>query len=144
MNTLKITLYLTACTFVFAVMSCTTEDLDPTLAQNKDVEGSITSVADLEGIMLGAYDAITGSNYYGRDFIIHNEVRTDNTFANGTSGRFQTPASFSYIAINGIGVWVPAYVAIARANIVIGTDISALTGDQAFAKHLQGEAYCLR
>ncbi len=127
-----------------AFLSCTTEDLDPTLEQDKDVEGSITKVEDLEGILLGAYNRMTTSSYYGRDFIIHNEVRTDNVFPNGTSGRFQTPGSFNYIPTNGLGVWIQGYRVIATANIIIGTDISTLDGDGAYATHIQGQAYAIR
>ena len=144
MKILKISLYLMAFSFLFAIVSCTTEDLEPSLEQNKAVEGNIISVADLEGILLGAFDAMTGSNYYGRDFIIHNEVRTDNVFANGNSGRFQTPAAFLYIPTSNIGTWVPGYITIARANLVIGTDASGLTGDVNYARHLQGQAHAVR
>ena len=123
--------------------SCNTDDLDPSLEQNKSVEGSITDVSNLYGIIKGSYDALTEAGYYGRDYIVTNEVRTDNCFSNGNSGRFTTQANFSYDANTGY-MWDEAYRAIARANIVINTDISTLTGDQAYGKHLQGQAYAIR
>lgn len=132
---------------LIAFTSCNTSDLDPSLEQDKDVEGSITKAEDLEGILKGTYNRMTASNYYGRDFIIHNEVRTDNTFANGNSGRFQTPASFSYIPSNNPGIWTQAYRVIASANIIIGVDVTSLSGnddDIEYAKHIQGQAYAIR
>ncbi len=143
-NTIKSSIYLMALIFLSAITSCTTEDLNPSLEQDKTVKGNIVTVEDLEGVLNGAYDRMTVVNYYGRDFIINNEVRTDNVFANGHSGRFQTESSFLYNANYGGGVWVPGYQAIASANLVIGTDVGTLTGEAAYARHLQGEAYAIR
>ncbi|CAM1356636.1 RagB/SusD family nutrient uptake outer membrane protein [Tenacibaculum ascidiaceicola] len=144
MKNLNKILYTFSFVFLVFLSSCGTEDLDPTLAQDKDLTGNINTVNDLQGIMFGAYDQMTQSNYYGRDFIINNEVRTDNTFANGNSGRFLTQGAFGYLPSTSDGVWTPAYAVIASANIVIGTDITSLSGDKDFAKHLQGEAYAIR
>jgi hypothetical protein len=126
-----------------AFTSCTTDDLEPSLEQNKSVEGSITDVSNLDGIIKGAYNNMTGSGYYGRDFIVTNEVRTDNCFSNGNSGRFTTQASFSYNANTGY-MWDEAYDAIASANIVINTDLESLTGDANYGRHLQGQALAIR
>ena len=58
---------------LLALSACTTEDLDPTLAQSKSVEGSITDVSNLYGIIKGAYSGLTSTGYYGRDYIINND-----------------------------------------------------------------------
>lgn len=126
-----------------AVNACSTSDLDPATEQNKPVEGGITSVDNLYGILKGTYSRFTGSGYYGRDYIINNEVRCDNCFSNGNSGRFSTQAGFKYDANTGF-FWDDAYRAIASANIVIGVDPEVLTGDVDYAKHMQGQAYALR
>ncbi|MCB0475192.1 MAG: RagB/SusD family nutrient uptake outer membrane protein [Flavobacteriaceae bacterium] len=136
-------IYTLALTLLIALSACTTSDLDPSLEQNKSVEGSITSVDNVYGILKGAYSRMTASGYYGRDIIINNEVRTDNCFSNGNSGRFTTEASMTYNANTGF-FWDEAYAAIASANIIIATDISALTGDQDYGRHLQGQAYAMR
>lgn len=127
-----------------AFTGCTTSDLDPTLEQDKDIDGSINTDQDMEGILKGAYNRMTSSVYYGRDYIINNEVRTDNTFANGNSGRFSTEAAFLYTADNNPGIWSQAYSVIATANILIGTDLENIEGDQGYAKHVQGQAYAIR
>ena len=144
MKTINKILYTIALVSITAFTACTTSDLDPTLEQDKDVEGSIQTPEDLYGIVKGAYNRMTNSAYYGRDFIIHNECRTDNTFANGNSGRFQTPATFNYIPDNNIGIWSEAYRVIASANIIIGVDVNTLDGDLDYAKHIQGQAYAIR
>lgn len=126
--------------------SCTTEDLNPSLEQNKEGSEAIITTADLEGILKGAYNRMTSFEYYGRDYIVTNEVRTPNTWANGRSGRFTTEAGFAYNA-NGTYIWDNAYAVIASANIIINADIESLkdfasNGD--YAKHLQGQAYAIR
>lgn len=132
-----------------AVSSCATEDLDPTLAQEKLAEDAINTVEDMSVILLGAYDRMSQSGYYGRDYIAANEVHTPNTYSNSNSGRFTTEALFKQLP-NGTYIWDDAYRVIASANLVINTDVSSLQGpggtepnlDQ--ARHIQGEAYAVR
>lgn len=128
---------------LMAINACTTSDLDPSTEQNKPVEGGIASDQNLFGILKGMYSRMTASGYYGRDYIINNEVRSDNCFSNGNSGRFTTEAGFKYDANTGF-FWDEAYATIASANIVIGTDPAELSGDAEFIKHMQGEAYAIR
>ncbi len=128
---------------VVLASSCTTEDLDPNLDQNKLANGGITKVDNLYAVIKGAYNRMTGSGYYGRDLIIANEVRTDNCFSNGSSGRFTTEAGFTYSSTTGY-FWDDAYRVIESANLVINTDVSLLEGDQDYGRHLQGQAYAIR
>lgn len=132
-----------------AVSSCTTDDLNPTLAQEKETANAILTVNDMEIILFGAFNRMTSSGYYGRDYIVTNEVRTPNTYSNSNSGRFTTEALFRYLP-NSTYIWDNAYQVIASANVVIGTDVEALTGvggtapDLARARHIQGQAYAVR
>ncbi|MFD1293551.1 RagB/SusD family nutrient uptake outer membrane protein [Lutibacter holmesii] len=136
-------IYLLVFIGLISFTGCNTDDLDPSLEQEKTVEGSITDVSNLYGIIKGAYSIMTGSGYYGRDIIVTNEVRTDNCFSNGNSGRFTTQATFTYNENTGF-MWDNAYAAIASANIIIGTDVSSLSGDAAYGEHLRGQAYAMR
>ncbi|TRX70991.1 RagB/SusD family nutrient uptake outer membrane protein [Carboxylicivirga sp. M1479] len=129
--------------FMFAINACTTDDLDPSLEQNKRIDGGITSVDNVYAIIKGGYSRMTSSGYYGRDYIINNEVRSDNCFSNGNSGRFTTQASFKYNENTGF-FWDDAYRVIANANLVIEQDIPSLEGDEAYGYHLQGQAYAMR
>ncbi|SNR75839.1 RagB/SusD domain-containing protein [Maribacter sedimenticola] len=125
------------------VGSCTTDDLDPTLAQSKNVEGSITKVDNLYSILKGAHNVMTSEEYYGRDLIANNEVRSDNAFSNGNSGRFTTQSQFQYNANTGF-IWDDVYEMMSNANIIINTDLSSLEGDLAYGEHIQGQAMILR
>ena len=144
MRTINKLFYVIILVSITFTTSCVTSDLEPTLAQEKELEGNINTDEDLFGLLKGGLNRMTASAYYGRDIIINNEVRTINTFANGNSGRFTTQASFSYNANSNIGVWTEAYRVISSANLIINTDLSTITGDAAFAKHIQGQALALR
>lgn len=135
------------CVILFAALiaagSCSTDDLDPSLEQSKRSENAIQTVGDMEGLVKGAYDYFSSAGYYGRDYLVTNEVRTPNVFSNGNSGRFSTQAAFEQLP-NSTFIWDNAYQVISIANILIATDVSTLEGDQEYGKHIQGEAYAIR
>ena len=134
--------YLLIFTASALVVSCGESDLEPTLALDKDLDSGINSAADLGFVLNSAYDRMSVSGYYGRDQIIMGEVRTDNAYANGNSGRFAR-SDMDYLP-QGFGPWTDIYRAIAITNIVINADTSNLTGSAAQITHIQGQAHALR
>jgi hypothetical protein len=124
------------------VVSCGNDDLEPTLAMNKDSETGIQSASDLASVLNGAYDRMSSSAYYARDVIVNGEVRGDNFYSNANSGR-TFAASMDY-SPNGYGPWSGAYSVIAMCNIVIQADHANLEGDQNAINHTVGQAYALR
>lgn len=136
-------LMLLGASITLVVASCTTEDLDPTLSQSKSVEGSITKVDNLYSILKGAHNTMTAAGYYGRDIIATNEVRSDNTFSNGNSGRFTVQSQFQYNANSGY-IWDDVYALLADVNIIINADLPSLEGDLNYGAHIQGQAMTLR
>ncbi|MBE0650821.1 MAG: RagB/SusD family nutrient uptake outer membrane protein [Bacteroidales bacterium] len=129
---------------VAGFFSCNKSSLDPTLAQQKIFD--VTSLSDIEGLLNGALDKMTYYTYYGRDYIIFGEVRSDDCFANGKSGRFLTPAAMDmgYSDAYAHDTWLQMYSTIANLNIIIAQDPAKLTGDAAAIKNVIGEAYALR
>lgn len=128
---------------VVAISSCTTEDLEPTLAQSKSVEQSVNNVDNLFSILKGIHSLMSGSGYYGQDVIITNEVRSDNAFSNGNSGRFTTESQYLYNDNSDL-IWNNAYEVIANANIIINADLETLEGDLDYGRHIQGQAIAIR
>jgi len=126
--------------------SCTEDDLEPTLAQSKAVETSINTVEDMQGIAYGMYDRFTDYAYYGRNVIIYGEVRADNCFSNGNSGRFVTVAAMEVSPDEDYSElpWTQMYQVIASANILIGQDLSGIEGDADDINHILGQAYVAR
>jgi len=129
---------------VAGFFSCSKSSLNPTLAQQKAF--SVSSLSDMQGLLNGALDDMTYYTYYGRDYIIFGEVRTDDCFSNGNSGRFLTPGAMAmgYSDAYAHDTWLQMYKVIANANIIIAQDPSKLTGDAASIKNVIGEAYALR
>lgn len=145
---MKSNIYLFIASFVLlgSILSCTEDDLDPTLEQQKAVETSITKVSDLTGVLNGAFNRMTSAFYYGRDFIIFGEVRTDNTFSNANSNRFPTVGKMDMLPTDAYSrdTWTQIYAVVASANIIIGQDLTKISGDEALKKHIVGQAYMLR
>jgi len=142
----KIIYSIIAIALLGSLNSCSKDSLEPTLAQEKAVETSITSLEDLQGILYGTYNRITATYYYGRDFIIYGEVRSDNAYANGNSGRFLTPSDMKMGETDGYATdtWTYIYRVIASANILIGQDATSFEDDPAEINHIIGQAYAIR
>ena len=134
--------YLMLFVAVTVIVSCNEDDLEPTLAQDKDLASGITSAGDLASVLNSAYDRMSATSYYGRDFILDGDVRTDNAYSNMNSGRFAS-SGMNYTS-QGAGPWSTIYGVIAITNIVIGADAAGLTGSAAQIAHTQGQAYALR
>jgi len=134
--------YLMLFVAVTVIVSCSEEDLEPTLSLDKDLSSGITSAGDLASVLNSAYDRMSSSGYYGRNFVIDGDVRTDNGYSNVNSGRFQS-SGMNYTA-QGAGPWGSIYGVIAITNIVIGADIATLSGSATQIAHTQGQAYALR
>ncbi|RPH31221.1 MAG: RagB/SusD family nutrient uptake outer membrane protein [Bacteroidales bacterium] len=135
-------------TFVLAVLmySCNEETLEPTTAQIKDASVGITTVNDLFGISNGMYNHMSKTEYYGRDYILYGEVRSDNCFSNGASGRITTPASMDMLPTDAHtnDTWGRIYKVIGVANLIISKEGTTLSGDQDVMNQVIGEAYAIR
>ena len=143
MKAMKIIKILTMVIAAVMVVSCTNEDLEPTLAQEKNADGYIVKVDQLFSTLKGAHNRLTLFEYYGRDIIATNEVRSDNCFSNGNSGRYTTQSQFLYNSNTGY-IWEDVYEMLADLNIIINTDLSSLEGDLDYGEHIQGQAMVLR
>ncbi len=126
-----------------SISSCLTDDLEPTLTEEKDAGESIKSVDNLYAVLKGCYSTMTSSEYYGRDIIINGEVRSDNCYSNGNSGRFSTQAAMVYNQNTGF-CWGVCYRAIHNANLIINTDLTTLEGNEEVGKDYQAQALAIR
>ena len=74
--------------FSTALLATGCADLDPTLEQDKSLEGGINSVEDIRSVLNSAYNYMSLREYYGRDVIIFGEMRSDNAYSDANSNRF--------------------------------------------------------
>lgn len=129
---------------VGTLTSCSEDALEPTLAQDKDIDTSVNSLNDLDALMVGTMFRMQSFEYYGRDIIILGEVFSDNTTSNANSNRFVIEAQMDLNAESAIPrtLWTRIYTAIANTNIIIGAE--GITGDEARINHVKGQAYAIR
>ena len=125
--------------------SCSEDDLDPSLEQNKSLE-SVSNQADLKGLVNGIMNKMQSQYYYGRDFVIFGEIMADNTYANGSSGRFLEPSEMTFGISDAYprDTWTQIYDVIASANLVLSKDPSEIEGDEAQIKNFMGQALTIR
>jgi hypothetical protein len=137
---------LMALSLLFTVISCDDKDLDPTLSVNKDIT-TIKSVNDLNLVISGAYDRMTNSFYYGRDILIFGDVRSDNAYSNGNSGRFVTAGSMDMVDSDAYprDTFTQIYKVIGSCNIVINSSIvGANASETSQINYYKGQALTLR
>ena len=128
--------------------SCTDGDLDPTLSTNKPIT-EIKTVADLKGVLGSAYDRMTSVSYYGRNMVVFGDVRSDNAYANGNSGRFRTSGAMDMTNADGDAndAFLRMYSVIANCNIVIDANIAVdpnVPGNLDAINYVKGQALALR
>jgi len=128
-----------------SLISCSKDSLEPDLATDRDLSANpISSVSDLDFLANGMYKRMGAVTYYGRDYIIFNEARTDDAYSNGNSNRFVT---VSEMRVN-IGdaypadTWVAIYRVIQNANLIINA--SQVVGDQDVINDYKGQALAAR
>jgi len=138
----KIFYFIAAIILSSSFVACNDADLDPTLTEDKDLEFNVNTYEDAVGILNGAYNRLSDDTYYGRDYIIINEVRSDNTYSNGNSNRFIEEARMNMLPETSNDQWSQMYRVIALANIIIQKE--NIIGDADLLNHLKGEAYAIR
>lgn len=139
-------LFIICTTTLLTYTACSTDDLEPTLAQEEAVETSVNSADDLNSLLIGMYSYMADDSFYGRDVLVYGDARTDNAYSNGSSGRFITISRMDLISTDGYAeeTWQRAYEAIANANIIIGADTESLEGDLTTINHYKAQAYAAR
>ncbi|MCC9135661.1 RagB/SusD family nutrient uptake outer membrane protein [Pontibacter silvestris] len=143
MKTFKIYKY---CLVLLALSlgSCEKDYLEPEVTDNLETELNINTVSDLQGLVLGAYDRMNYYTYYGRDYVVFAEVRSDNAFSSGNSGRFTGPAQFFLNATDAYptDTWSRIYQVISNANLVIQSEVE--DNESVEVKYTKGQAYAIR
>lgn len=125
------------------ILSCSEDYLEPELQQTKRFENGIETKTDLHNLVKGIYDNMSAAEYYGRDFIVYGEVRSDNTANDFGTGRYIEVSNFNLLQSDGYAhdTWQNIYRGIQQANIAIHAEINDTTAE---AKYYKGQAYVLR
>ena len=138
----SIFLFIIIAIIVASLSSC--EDfLDPEMKTAIPEEDALKSFTEVNNVLMGAYNGLLSTEYYGRGFIVVPDLLADNTkITTANSNRYvgeQTNQDGAHIAI-----WALAYDVIAKANVVI-SKIPGLTEATASQKaSAKGQAFFLR
>lgn len=129
----------------FSIVSCSQDSLEPELAVDRDLNTDpIKSETDLYFVANGMYKKMRDVAYYGRDYIIFNEARTDDAYSIGSSNRFVT---VSEMRVN-IGdaypsdTWLAIYKVVLNANLIINAN--QVVGDEEVINDYKGQALVVR
>jgi hypothetical protein len=116
--------------------------LDTESKNSLDLTFALSTREGLQATLISIYNALQGSTYYGRDFIVIPELLADNCeITSNNSNRFitqgnNTPGSH-------INIWANAYRNINRANLII-SNVDNSEASSAEKVQWKGEAYFLR
>ena len=146
MKNIKQTLFLLALSLTG--VSCS-EDFVKTEFYQSVEQSPLTSSNEVLAAVRGIYTSMRGSSYLGRDYIAYAEIRSDEMQSNGRGGYFNSVRRYNMSSSDSYATdtYEQIYTAVAKANIVINTDVNAITGgasEQAKVKFYQGQAKVLR
>ena len=137
-----IIVFSTLALFALLISSCE-KILEPTIKTSITEESAMKSFTEVNTVLLGAYNTLLSTEYYGRGFIVVPDLLADNTkITTANSNRYigeQDNRDGSHIAI-----WSMAYSIIAKANEVIARLPQLEEATEAQKKSASGQAYFLR
>ena len=116
--------------------------LDTESKNSLDLTFALSTREGLQATLISIYNALQGSGYYGRDFIVIPELLADNCeITSNNSNRFITQANNT--PGSHINIWANAYRNINRANLIIA-NVEKSEATPAEKIQWKGEALFLR
>lgn len=131
-----------------AIVSCSDDFVDTKFYQDVE-QAPLTSLNEVESFERGMYTSMRASTYYGRDYGLYAEVRSDEMYSNGYAGYYNTVYNYTMTSADAYArdTYRQIYTAVGKANILINTDVSSIQGTDsqrdAVRYHI-GQAHALR
>ncbi len=108
-----------------------------------DTEIAITSLDDLETVLLGTYAVLRRDGLYQESMVYLPDLMADNLrIGNSNGGALRTEANWQYSSADDIDTWEDAYTLIFRANTVLTNADRFEDGKQ--KNRIAGQALALR
>lgn len=131
-----------------AFVSCSEDFVETKFYQNVE-QAPLTSLNEVEAFQRGMYTSMRAVTYYGRDYTVYGETRSDEMYSNGYAGYFNTVHNYTMTSADAYArdTWSQIYTAVAKANILINTDVNGIKGSEADRKAVRyhiGQAHVLR
>jgi hypothetical protein len=136
----------------FSLTSCSKEFIETDFG-NSEEAADITSVDKLQAFMTGTYASMRSTSYYGLNYPMYGEVRSDEMFSRRSSGYFQSVANLSMTSTDAYttGPYNAIYGVVAKTNIILNssdnlswtqTQNASTIADK--VDKIKGEAYAIR
>ncbi len=131
-----------------ATLSCSDDFVETEFGQSVE-QAPLTSLNEVESFARGMYASMRSKTYYGRDYSVFAEVRSDEMYSNLYAGYFNSVYNYTMTSSDAYArdTYAQIYTAVAKANIIINTDVNGITGtesDKAAVQYHQGQAYAMR
>ncbi|PIQ20580.1 MAG: RagB/SusD family nutrient uptake outer membrane protein [Cytophagales bacterium CG18_big_fil_WC_8_21_14_2_50_42_9] len=147
MKTTRLIIYTLGFSFTLGLSSC--EDfLDLQPISQETSETAYQTASQLEGALTGTYETFQSSQYYAWDFVVYQDIRSDNAYAGGDNAEIFTTDKLTITTTDTrvYSAWSSIYNGILKANTVLEkapavTDISLTEERRA---QIMGEAAFLR
>jgi len=106
------------------------------------------SVSDFEAAVVGVYNELQGSAWYGRNLHLMGDIMGNDVKQTGSANRYQEFADFEGQVVTGhdyeTSLWTNIYQGINSLNMLINAEFEPPSGVAATFTQVKGEAYALR
>jgi len=133
---------------VLFTVSCSKDFLELQPQQSVSTNQALTTIGDFNAAIIGGYDGLSSSNYYGRYFVLVSDIMSDDVKQNASANRAADWAAYAGSPndnnnLSG-NIWAQAYAVIDRCNRIITTEIDVPATAQASYNNVKGQAYAMR
>ena len=125
---------------------CTDLALEPHASVSN--EAYFKSIGDFEAAIVGVYNAMQSSSWYGRSLPLMSDIMGEDVKQNGSANRYQEFADFEGQVVTGHGyetsLWTNVYDAVNMLNMLINAEFDASAGVKTEYDQIIGEAHAMR
>ncbi|MDY0929493.1 RagB/SusD family nutrient uptake outer membrane protein [Chryseobacterium sp. CFBP8996] len=136
----------------FSITSCSEDFIETDFGNSVQAE-QLKSIEELQAFMNGTYGSMRSTGYYGANYPMYAEIRSDEMFSRRSSGYFQSVANLSMTSVDQYATtpYNAIYAVVAKTNIILNspnnltwtqTQNAATISDK--VDKIKAEAYTMR
>lgn len=133
---------------LFFTASCSEDFLDLQPEQAVSANEALLTIGDFRAAITGAYDGLSGNDYYGRFFVLVSDIMSDDVKQNAAANRAAdwaayagSPTDNNNLATN---IWQQGYAVINRVNRIINAEADFPAAVEEEYENIVGQAYAIR
>lgn len=128
---------------ILVIFSCKKEFLERTPPTSLTPTQALSTEADLQVALRGAYTGLRATDFYGRTVPVIGDVMADNVYQSSiNTNRYTVFVTYQFTINDGnvAGLWNNAYATILRANNIINSNVQETPA----VSQYKGEAHAIR